>query len=155
MREAMELMNAKKAQLESSTTLSGGGAAAVPGYRAPVRDDIEGVAHLNTPEPALPGLRFDSSAKLKSSENKMVAALGDHLLQDPVGNKDKSIAVTMPAEYIGRKATEDADVHFGRIRDDAAREYMDGTASPAFSGALVSRRPSTGQPAMRFVRPIR
>jgi hypothetical protein len=124
MREALDLMNNKRAELESSTSLSGAGAASTPGYRAPIRDDIEGVEHLETPQTALGGLRFDASAKLKNSENKLVAAVGDGLLQDPVGNKDKSIAVTMPAEYIARKAREDAENAWGRIRDAAGAEYQ-------------------------------
>ncbi|MGC5778329.1 transglycosylase SLT domain-containing protein [Methylobacterium sp. NFXW15] len=112
--------------LENGSFGSGSaGAAQVAGYRDPVRNDIEGIAGLQTEKSGaawMDRLRFDT-ARHKNSENSLIAAVADHLVQDPVGNRDTSTAVSRSLETRARHMKEQQDVFMDREYIAASNDF--------------------------------
>ncbi|WP_305077273.1 hypothetical protein [Methylobacterium sp.] len=67
-------------------------------------------------------LRFDM-AKNKNSENPLIAALTDRLVQDTVGNKNTSKAVSIPVEAQARHLEEQANIKWSRDYEAATHDY--------------------------------
>jgi hypothetical protein len=125
--EAVDKAGVFLKRLEGGTTLDNlgshsVGAASVAGMRDAVRDDLDGIHALETPKTAFGQARFDVM-KQKNSPNELVAAVTDHFGQDTVGNLDKNIAVTRPAEYDQRELNDRALIHWSRSYNDAVADF--------------------------------
>lgn len=101
------------------------GAAQVAGYRDPVRSDIEALSGLHTEKSGaawMDRLRFDM-ARRKNSDNDLVASVTDQLVQDTVGNRDASKAVTIPVEAHARQMEHRSVTAYMREYVTAADDY--------------------------------
>lgn len=122
--QATQTMTTMRRELEAGTGLASGsvGAAQVAGYREPVRGDIEDWLKVETPDTAFAPFRFDF-AKLKNSDNPVVAALADAMGLDTVGNANKAVAVTRPIEHERRMLETRATTLWSREYVSAAEDF--------------------------------
>lgn len=101
------------------------GAAQVPGYRDPVRNDLDGMDALHTEKSGaawMDPVRFDA-ARHKNSDNPLVAKVADELFQDPIGNRDTSKAVNIGIESRARHMQEKQNIFWAREYDAAEADY--------------------------------
>lgn len=120
--QAVKTLHTLRTDLEAGTAFSNksAGAAQVPWARDEVRSDLHGLGLLKTEQTGdafVNPLRFDM-AKNKNSKNPLIAALTDNLVQDTVGNKNTSKAITTPVRHDPWRAPHD--------RPDAARTGHEG-----------------------------
>lgn len=110
--------------IQNGTFGSGSAGAAQNIIREAVIGDIEDWSKLMTEKTAFGAVRFDV-AKLKNSENPVVAAIVDRLALDTVGNKNKSKAVTRAIEEDKRFYEQRANIYWSRIYDVSADKYRE------------------------------
>lgn len=124
---AVTAMHNLRTELEAGTAFSNKsvGAASVPWARDSVRSDTYELGLLKTEKSGddlVNPLRFDM-AKNKNSKNPLIAALTDRLVQDTVGNKNTSKAVSIPVEAEARRMEERANISWSRDYEAATHDY--------------------------------
>nr|WP_280142658.1 D-alanyl-D-alanine carboxypeptidase family protein [Methylobacterium gossipiicola] len=125
--QAVKSLHGLRTELESGTAFSNksAGAAAVPWARDPVRSDTYELSLLKTEasgDALVNPLRFDM-ARHKNSPNPLVASLTDNLVQDTIGNKNTSKAVSIPVEAQARQLEERANTVWSREYEAATADY--------------------------------
>lgn len=137
------------------------GAAANPGYRDPVRNDIDGLGLLQTEKSGndlVNKVRWDM-AKQKNSENHLVAKLTDLTVQDTVGNADGTKAVSIPVEARARMMERQATIpyfrDYVRLSDDFRKRNNIGWLEWQKGGelefrALASQAVRNDNPQVKF-----
>jgi len=125
--QAVKSMHTLRTELESGTAFDNksAGAASVPWQRDAVRSDTYEMSLLETEatgDAFVNPMRFDM-ARHKNSKNPLVAALTDTLVQDTVGNKNTSKAVSIPVEAQARQLQEQANTAWSREYEAATGDY--------------------------------
>jgi hypothetical protein len=125
--QAVRSLHSLRTELESGTAFDNksAGAASVPWQRDAVRSDTYEMSLLETEatgDAFVNPMRFDM-ARHKNSANPLVAALTDTLVQDTVGNKNTSKAVSIPVEAQARQLEERANTVWSREYEAATADY--------------------------------